>query len=176
MYGPLVSAQTLTPKKIFKKCGKKFEKTEKFKKKQLFSFIFGFCGFSPWRRLSGNFWHTPRENSGLAGRFKPFLKKIYSRRFIGAFSGKDGRFFQFFFRFLQKSAKRLKIRESDLHVFWRVCQGLSPCFEILKIRQQIAEKIRKQFLAKKRPIFISGFSLSRIGGFCPNFYWRCLGT
>ena len=67
--------------------------------------------------------------------------------------------FTIIFSFLQKSAKRLKIRESYLDVFWRVCQGLSPCFENLKIRQCTAEKMRKPFLAKKRTFFICRFLL-----------------
>ena len=73
---------------------------------------------------------------------------------------------------MQKSAKRWKIRESDFDVFWRVCQGLSPC----KIFWKSVNRRLRNSMLKKRTFFVSGFLLERICGFFQNFFQTYLGS
>ena len=73
---------------------------------------------------------------------------------------------------MQKSAKRWKIRESDFDVFWRVCQGLSPC----KIFWKSVNRRLRNSMLKKRTFFVSRFLLERIGGFLQKIFQTYLGT
>ena len=73
---------------------------------------------------------------------------------------------------MQKSAKRWKIREHDLDVFWRVCQGLSPC----KIFWKSVNRRLRNSMLKKRTFFVSGFLQERICGFFQNFFQTYLGS